>query len=146
MKRVFLIFPHNQILPTQINYVIIIIFTLTWGFTDHKHFHSLFLKINYSLLQGPTCRASQPPACFVPSSYFIRTRMVLGRIPSFRISDTHCLSLLFPSLIFLGPRIFLYPYPGEARKKSEAIYTLTEMHSHIRINYPWYFDTLFFYL
>lgn len=46
---------------------------------------------------------------------------MLGDIPTFRISDTHSLSLLFPSLISSGSRTFLYSYLGEARNKSEAI-------------------------
>lgn len=107
------------------------------------------LSFSFSQKKLLTCAGGPPvvPPSHQPAlCYFIRTRTVLGRIPGFRISDIHCLSLLFPSLIFSGPRIFLYPYPGEARKKSEAIYILTEMHSRIRINYPWYFDTLFFYL
>lgn len=46
---------------------------------------------------------------------------MLGDIPTFRISDTHCVSLLFPSLISSGSRTFLYSSLGEARNKSEAI-------------------------
>lgn len=117
-------------LPTQISYVVIVIVTLTWELAGHRHFHSLFLKLFTTAEVHLSSLSAASLLC--ASFFFTRPREgVLGRISGFRISGIHCLSLLFPSLIFLGSRIFLYSHPGESRKKSKAIYAMTEMHSHV---------------
>ena len=141
----FIIFPQNQILPSQISYVVIVIVTLTWELAGHRHFHSLFLKLFTTVEVHLSSLSATSLLC--ASFFFTRPRRGgVGRISGFRISGIHCLSLFFPSLIFLGSRIFLYSHPGESRKKCKAIYAMTEMYSHIHSNSAWSFDSLFFYL